>query len=76
MKKNDAKFYVGLALYKTEAARVVNDPGWQLKDNNLAEQIKELERKGADGYVYFSAQYLFRSCAEKELENIKFLLNE
>ena len=50
---------------------MVNDPGWQLKDNNLAEQIVELELKGADGYVYFSAQYLIRSCAEKELENIR-----
>lgn len=74
-RKNNAKFYVGLALYRTEAAHASGDPGWQRKTTNLAEQIAELESKGADGYACFSAQYLFRSCAAGELDNIKNTLN-
>lgn len=65
-KKNNAKFYVGLALYKTEGADA-GDPGWNWKDTNLMEQISELEDKDADGYVFFSAQYLFKDCAADEL---------
>ena len=71
-KKNSAKFYVGLALYKTEESKAVNDPGWHMKSTNLTEQIAELENKGADGYVFFSAQYLFRKCAADELSNVKY----
>ncbi len=70
-KKNNAKFYVGLALYKTQPSKSAGDPGWTLNDSNLQQQIAELESKGADGYVYFSAQYLFRNCAQEELANIK-----
>ena len=47
-----------------------NDPGWGKKSTILTEQIEELTRKGADGYVFFSAQYLIRSCAEEELGNL------
>lgn len=70
-RKNKADFYVGLALYKTEEARANGDPGWQMKSTNLTEQIAELESKGADGYVLFSAKYLFESCAARELSNIR-----
>lgn len=69
-RKNSAKFYVGLALYRTEESNAVNDPGWQRKSTVLSEQIAELEDKGADGYVFFSAQYLFRRCAVSELSNL------
>ena len=65
-KKNNAKFYVGLALYKTDGADG-GDPGWTRKDTNLMEQISELEDKNVDGYVFFSAQYLFKDCAADEL---------
>ena len=47
------------------------DPGWRLKSTNLADQIAELESKGADGYVLFCAKYLFESCAAQELSNIR-----
>lgn len=65
-KKNNTKFYVGLALYKTDGADG-GDPGWTRKDTNLMEQIAELEDKDTDGYVFFSAQYLFKDCARDEL---------
>lgn len=68
-RKNHAKFYVGLALYKTEGGDS-GDPGWSRKDTNLQEQIEELEDKGADGYVLFSAKYLFKNCAAGELSNL------
>lgn len=70
-KRNHAKFYVGLALYKTDPSNSAGDPGWTLKNTNLQEQIAELEWKGADGYVYFSAQDLFKNSASEELENIR-----
>ena len=62
---------MGLALYRSETSRAFNDPGWGKKSTNLEEQIAELEEKGADGYVFFSVQYLFRSCAEEELANVE-----
>lgn len=70
-RKNKAKFYVGLALYKTQPSKSAGDPGWTLNNTNLQQQIAELESKGLDGYVYFSAQYLFRNCAREELANIE-----
>lgn len=69
-RNRDVRFYVGLALYRTDPSNATNDPGWGQRDTILAEQIAELEKKGADGYVFFSAQYFFRSCAEAELENV------
>lgn len=70
-RKNKAKFYVGLALYKTQKTGNSNDPGWTWKDTNLAEQLDEIKEKGADGYVFFSAQFLFRNCAKEELSNLR-----
>lgn len=70
-RKNHAKFYVGLALYKTQPSKSAGDPGWTSDNSNLEQQITELESKGADGYVFFSAQYLFRNCASEELANLK-----
>ena len=70
-RRNDAKFYVGLALYKTQPSKAAGDPGWTSKETNLQEQIAELKGKGADGYVFFSAQYLFRNCASEELANTR-----
>ena len=37
----------------------------------FAPESVELESKGADGYVLFSARYLFESCAAQELFNIR-----
>ena len=68
---NNIKFYVGLALYKTGQGAEGDTIGWTGKDTNLVEQIKELQTKKADGYVYFSAQDFYDSHAEKELANIK-----
>lgn len=75
-RKNQVKFYAGLALYKTDEEESGSyDPGWRKKASNLAEQIKELGEKGADGYVYFSAQFLYRSCAREELSNLSSVLS-
>ncbi|MDO5132171.1 MAG: family 10 glycosylhydrolase [Eubacteriales bacterium] len=68
-RNNRAKFYVGLALYKT-GTYDAGDPGWSRKDTNLIEQINELEDKGADGYVFFSAQHLFKDFAAGELSRL------
>jgi len=70
-RKNSARFYVGLALYRTDIANANNDPGWDRKHTNLSEQIAELTEKGADGYVLFSAQYLYRKCAAEELKLLR-----
>ena len=69
-RRNSAKFYVGLALYKTDGSDT-GDPGWSRKDTNLVEQIAELEDSGADGYVFFSAQHLFKGFAEAELSHLR-----
>ncbi len=69
-RKNGARFYVGLALYRAAETQGKSDPGWRWKKTNLADQIAELEKKGADGYVLFSSQYLFKSSAAQELSNI------
>ena len=69
--KNNARFYVGLALYRTLPENANNDPGWQKKSTNLAEQIRELEEGGAQGYVFFSAHYLMEECAQEELANLR-----
>ena len=70
-RKNGARFYVGLALYRAAESQGKSDPGWRWKKTNLAEQIAELEKKGADGYVFFSSQYLFKGSAAQELSNIR-----
>ena len=71
--ENHARLCVGLALYRTDEAQAEGDPGWRAKDTNLAEQIAELEAKGADGYAFFSAQYLFMDCAQSELAHVRAL---
>lgn len=75
-RQNDVKLYVGLGLYRTGEEDAGNDPGWKAKDSNLAEQIAALEEKGADGYVIFSAEYLFKDCAAKELANVREYLEK
>ncbi len=73
-KKNSVKFYVGLALYRTGIGGDNDTIGWTTKDTNLVEQIKELQSKKADGYVYFSAMDFYKNHAAKELANVKTFL--
>ena len=70
-KTNNVKFYVGLALYKTGKGGEGDTIGWTGKSTNLVEQIRELQTKKADGYVYFSAQDFYDSHAKNELAAIK-----
>ena len=70
-KTNNVKFYVGLGLYRTDESQYAGEPGWMNSKTNLAEQIEELESKSADGYVYFSARYLYNDNSKEELENVR-----
>ena len=69
-RQNGAKLCAGLGLYRTEEEPAA-DPGWKGSTTNLAEQISELQAKGADGYAFFSAEFLFKDCAAQELANVK-----
>ena len=69
LKKNDAKLYVGLALYRAGQS-YTDDPGWREKNNNLATQVKKLRTSGAEGFLLFSAHYLFTPQTYSEVQNL------
>lgn len=73
LNKNDAKLYVGLAVYKAGLAEEA-DPGWENSDENLAGQVEQLTEKGCDGYVFFSAGDFYRNSAIDELGNYRNLV--
>ena len=68
LRKNSAKLYVGLALYR--AGTSSDDPGWREKNNNLATQVKKLRSAGSEGVLLFSAQYLFSTQTFAEVKNL------
>ena len=73
LRHNSAKFYVGLALYR---AGTSSDPGWRQRNDNLAYQVKKLRQSGADGFILFSAQYLFSPQAVSEVQNLAPLMRD
>ena len=69
LRKNSAKLYIGLALYRTGSS-TAGDPGWRLKSNNLASQVRLLRQKKANGYILFSARYLYNAESAAERSNL------
>ncbi|MCR4798260.1 MAG: family 10 glycosylhydrolase [Lachnospiraceae bacterium] len=65
---NDAKLYAGLALYRT-GMNYTDDPGWARSNTNMQEQIMEASQTGWDGYIMFSAAYLYNSESAQERYN-------
>ena len=73
LRKNNAKLYIGLALYRAGYS-TAGDPGWRLKSNNLASQVKLLRQKKANGYILFSARYLYNKESAAERNNLLKLI--
>ena len=69
LRHNNAKLYVGLALYRAGSASS-SDPGWVEKNNNIATQVKKLRKSGSEGFLIYSGQYLFSSGAYGEVKNL------
>lgn len=72
--KNDAKMYVGLALYRTGKS-YSDDHGWQYSGDIMVDQIKELRTKNLDGYVLFSASNLYNKESSTERANLIKYIN-
>ena len=62
---NNAKLYVGLALYRT-GVNYSYDPGWVRSNTNMKDQIAEAASAGWDGYIMFSASYLYNNESAQE----------
>lgn len=67
---NDIPMYIGLGLYRSGSISST-DLGWSRKNNNIVTQIKQLKRKGCEGFVLFSSAYLYSSSAQKEVRNYR-----
>ncbi len=69
LKKNDVKLYSGLALYHAGTA-VASDPGWRMKTDNLASQTAIAKTKGVNGYILFSARFMYSPQTQTERDNL------
>ena len=70
LRTNGVKMYSGLALYRC-GVDFSYDHGWVKSAKNMKKQIKATKKIGWDGYIMFSASYLFNNKgAEKELKNL------
>lgn len=67
---NHTPMYIGLGLYRS-GIHDTSDLGWRRKNNNIVNQIKQLKRKGCDGFVLFSASALYADSAQKEAGNYR-----
>lgn len=67
--KDDVPMYVGLALYRAGEENS-SDLGWSRAGNNLAKQYEIAYGKGFDGYALFRYEWLNKSIAESELNNL------
>lgn len=70
LNKNDTPMYIGLGLYRCGSSSTT-DLGWSRKSNNIVSQIKKLKRKGCEGFVLFSASYLYSNSTQKEANNYR-----
>ena len=70
LKKNSAKLYIGLALYRT-GYKASDDKGWAKRSTNIRNQVKLLRKKGAKGYSLYTAPNLTEKHASKELKNLR-----
>ena len=62
--------YLGLALYRTGYAQS-DDKGWGTSNTNLATQVSKLRAAKLNGFILFSAPYLYNSRCSAELTNLK-----
>lgn len=67
---NHTPMYIGLGLYRGGTYHA-SDLGWSRKNNNIVTQIKQLKRKGCDGFVLFSASSLYTGSSQKEVKNYR-----
>ena len=74
--KNEARLYIGLALYKAGTSGTVSDPGWGQNQKNLADQVEKLRKAKASGFVLFSARYLDSSQTKKEVSNLEKIMDD
>ena len=72
------KFYVGLALCRGGGGDSVapGDPGWKLSCVNIRNQVKKLRKKGAGGYILFSAKWIYTKSTKKERKKLLEYLEE
>jgi len=70
---NNTELYIGLALYKA-GEQDADDPGWENSSQNIASQVKQINEKKCDGYVFFSAGDFYRNSANEELGNYRNLV--
>ncbi len=65
----DKPIYVGLALYRVGEDNS-SDLGWAASSNNLSKQYEVAYGKGYDGYSLFRYEWLNKSIAKTELNNL------
>lgn len=64
----NVKLYIGLGLYK--AGSDDDDGTWLDSDENIKNQIEFGRQQGADGFMFYSFDYLENEQTEKEVENV------
>ncbi|MCR5099638.1 MAG: family 10 glycosylhydrolase [Lachnospiraceae bacterium] len=69
MHTNEAKMYTGLALYRC-GVDFTYDHGWIKSNKNMKKQISEAKKAGWNGYIMFSAAYLYNKETAKERANL------
>lgn len=75
LNQNNTPMYIGLGLYRS-GTKSPADLGWSRKSNNIVSQIKQLKRKGCEGFVLFSSSYLYNSSSQKEADNYRKYLSK
>lgn len=64
----DVKLYIGLGLYK--AGSDEDEGSWLQSDENLSSQIEYGRELGAEGFMFYSYDYLVNEQTEAEVENV------
>lgn len=70
----NTKLYIGLGLYK--AGSDADDGTWLDSDENLKNQIEYGRQQGADGFMFYSFNYLDSEQTQAEVENVMKYLGE
>lgn len=68
MTNEDVKLYIGLGLYK--AGSDEDEGSWLDSDENMKSQIEYGRKLGADGFMFYSYDYLVNEQTEEEVENV------
>lgn len=80
IKRNkNVKMYIGIAGYRAGIsageARAITDLSWSKSNTILKRQVQYLRKKKCNGFALFSYQDLNRKTAQKEMKNLKSILN-